>query len=560
MTNQFGVSRRRFWKSPPTDELILNTDAAVNIEEGVISIGAVIRNHRGEVMGSMGKVINGNYSPLTAEMLAIREGLEFAVESGLGVNIAETDSLLSVQTINLHFPFSPVLNIAEDCRILLARMGNCLVRHAPRRTNQVAHGLALLAKLSRTDFMCCEDVPESIVNLIPGGEDQRVGSQVSRTTSIYLLSGIPCLQLNLCTPVDFDFSEPLYGKSALNCERKNLGVCGIEVKRSILAPIKAMESSKTTSPINGNAGSFLETQQSGCNFGDDVLTNERDDCSGKSMPQMSTIGNSTNIVWHKCAVEKSDRQQLLGQKGCVIWITGLSGSGKSTLACALSRGLHARGKLAYILDGDNVRHGLNSDLCFNAEDRAENIRRIGEVAKLFADSGVICIASLISPYRKERDACRALLPEGDFIEVFMDVPLQVCETRDPKGLYKLARAGKIKGNHLQASISFCKDLFHASAVLLFLLLLLLILVLGNQMCKDSCCFIFTVKKNDAAAGNSTIRIGTEHLSCFTGVDDPYEPPLNSEIVLHQQGGVCDSPTNLAEIVISYLERKGYLEA
>ncbi|CAI9756079.1 unnamed protein product [Fraxinus pennsylvanica] len=166
MTNQFGVSRRRFWKSPPTDELILNTDAAVNIEEGVISIGAVIRNHRGEVMGSMGKVINGNYSPLTAEMLAIREGLEFAVESGLGVNIAETDSLLSVQTINLHFPFSPVLNIAEDCRILLARMGNCLVRHAPRRTNQVAHELALLAKFSRTDFMCCEDVPESIVNLV----------------------------------------------------------------------------------------------------------------------------------------------------------------------------------------------------------------------------------------------------------------------------------------------------------------------------------------------------------------------------------------------------------
>ncbi|XP_022856791.1 adenylyl-sulfate kinase 3-like isoform X2 [Olea europaea var. sylvestris] len=312
------------------------------------------------------------------------------------------------------------------------------------------------------------------------------------------MTGIPSLQLNLCTPADFYFSEPLYGKSgqlklsALNCKRRNSGVSGIEVKQSILAPIKAMDSSKTTSPINGNAGSFREKQQSGCNSGDDLLTNERDDCSGKSMPQMSSVGNSTNIVWHKCTVEKSDRQQLLGQKGCVIWITGLSGSGKSTLACALSRGLHARGKLTYVLDGDNVRHGLNSDLCFKAEDRAENIRRIGEVAKLFADAGVICIASLISPYRKERDACRALLPEGDFIEVFMDVPLQVCEMRDPKGLYNLARAGKIKG--------------------------------------------------------------------FTGVDDPYEPPLNSEIVLHQQGGVCDSPTNLAEIVISYLERKGYLEA
>ncbi|XP_057488174.1 adenylyl-sulfate kinase, chloroplastic-like, partial [Actinidia eriantha] len=119
--------------------------------------------------------------------------------------------------------------------------------------------------------------------------------------------------------------------------------------------------------------------------------------------------------------------------------------GKSTLACALSRGLHSRGKLTYILDGDNVRHGLNRDLSFKAEDRAENIRRIGEVAKLFADAGVICIASLISPYRKDRDACRSLLPEGDFIEVFMNVPLQVCEARDPKGLYKLARAGKIKG-------------------------------------------------------------------------------------------------------------------
>uniref|UniRef100_A0A2N9FPY4 Adenylyl-sulfate kinase n=1 Tax=Fagus sylvatica TaxID=28930 RepID=A0A2N9FPY4_FAGSY len=120
-------------------------------------------------------------------------------------------------------------------------------------------------------------------------------------------------------------------------------------------------------------------------------------------------------------------------------------SGKSTLACALSRGLHLRGKLTYILDGDNVRHGLNSDLSFKAEDRAENIRRIGEVAKLFADAGIICIASLISPYRKDRDGCRVLLPEGEFIEVFLDVPLQVCEARDPKGLYKLARCGKIKG-------------------------------------------------------------------------------------------------------------------
>ncbi|XP_074308857.1 adenylyl-sulfate kinase 3-like isoform X2 [Silene latifolia] len=159
---------------------------------------------------------------------------------------------------------------------------------------------------------------------------------------------------------------------------------------------------------------------------------------------MSTVDKSSNIVWHECSIGKPERQQLLQQKGCVIWITGLSGSGKSTVACALSRSLHSRGKLTYVLDGDNVRHGLNKDLTFGPEDRAENIRRVGEVAKLFSDAGVICIASLISPYRRDRDACRALLPKGDFIEVFMDVPLELCEARDPKGLYKLARAGKIK--------------------------------------------------------------------------------------------------------------------
>ncbi|KAH9301608.1 hypothetical protein KI387_013191, partial [Taxus chinensis] len=162
-------------------------------------------------------------------------------------------------------------------------------------------------------------------------------------------------------------------------------------------------------------------------------------------PPATTMEKATNIVWQECPVNKVERQKLLGQKGCVIWITGLSGSGKSTLACALSQALYSRGKLSYLLDGDNVRHGLNKNLGFSAEDRTENIRRIGEVAKLFVDSGVICIASFISPYRMDRDACRALLPAGEFIEIFMNFPLQICEERDAKGLYKLARAGKIKG-------------------------------------------------------------------------------------------------------------------
>lgn len=176
------------------------------------------------------------------------------------------------------------------------------------------------------------------------------------------------------------------------------------------------------------------------------------DCSSHADPgddphhrQVSTGRKSTNIVWHECPVGKTERQNLLGQKGCLIWITGLSGSGKSTLACSLSRELHRRGNLTYVLDGDNVRYGLNRDLSFKPEDRAENIRRIGEVGKLFVDAGIICIASLISPYRRDRDACRALLPKGDFIEVFVDMPLELCEARDSKGLYKLARAGKITG-------------------------------------------------------------------------------------------------------------------
>ncbi|TXG66322.1 hypothetical protein EZV62_007597 [Acer yangbiense] len=195
---------------------------------------------------------------------------------------------------------------------------------------------------------------------------------------------------------------------------------------------------------------------------------------------MSTVGNSTNIFWQECPVGKLERQRLLNQKGCVVWITGLSGSGKSTLACSVNRELYSKGKMSYILDGDNLRHGLNKDLGFKAEDRTENIRRVGEVAKLFADAGLICIASLISPYRKDRDACRAMLPDSNFIEA-----------RDSKGLYKLARAGKIKG--------------------------------------------------------------------FTGIDDPYEPPLSCEIEIIQKDGVCATPGDMAGEVMTYLEEKGYLQ-
>ncbi|RCV39193.1 hypothetical protein SETIT_8G204000v2 [Setaria italica] len=213
--------------------------------------------------------------------------------------------------------------------------------------------------------------------------------------------------------------------------------------------------------------------------------------AGISKLVTSTVGKSTNILWHECPIGQNERQMLLNQKGCVVWITGLSGSGKSTLACALSRELHSRGHLAYVLDGDNLRHGLNRDLSFKAEDRAENIRRVGEVAKLFADAGLICIASLISPYRSDRSACRNLLPNSSFIEVFLNAPLEVCEARDPKGLYKLARAGKIKG--------------------------------------------------------------------FTGIDDPYEPPSDCEIVIECKIGDCPSPKSMADQVVSYLEANGFLE-
>jgi len=153
---------------------------------------------------------------------------------------------------------------------------------------------------------------------------------------------------------------------------------------------------------------------------------------------------ATNIIWHQSEVNQAAREELLKQKGVVIWFTGLSGSGKSTIANQVANALHQLGKLTYVLDGDNIRHGLNKNLGFSPEDREENIRRIGEVAKLFADAGVITTTAFISPYRKDRDKAREILEDGRFIEVFVDCALEVCESRDPKGLYKKARAGEIK--------------------------------------------------------------------------------------------------------------------
>lgn len=150
-----------------------------------------------------------------------------------------------------------------------------------------------------------------------------------------------------------------------------------------------------------------------------------------------------NLVWHAGAVTKADRETISGHKSCTIWMTGLPASGKSTLAVALEKALWDRGIHSYVLDGDNIRHGLNKDLGFSPEDRVENIRRIGEVAKLFTAAGVINVTAFISPYRVDRDQARALVEKGEFIEVFVDCPVEECERRDPKGHYKKARAGEI---------------------------------------------------------------------------------------------------------------------
>ena len=196
---------------------------------------------------------------------------------------------------------------------------------------------------------------------------------------------------------------------------------------------------------------------------------------------------SPGVVWHESEVSRAERWQAAGVRGATVWLTGLSGSGKSTVAGALARRLAALGALAYPLDGDNVRHGLNGDLGFSAADRAENVRRIAEVARLFADAGVIVLVPVISPYRDGRDHARRLHEEAGlpFIEVFVDTPIDVCEARDPKGLYAKARAGELTG--------------------------------------------------------------------FTGVDDPYEPPLHPNVLV---AGGDVSPEQGADAIVRCLAVAG----
>lgn len=204
-----------------------------------------------------------------------------------------------------------------------------------------------------------------------------------------------------------------------------------------------------------------------------------------------TEQKATNVHWHHGEINRPQREKLLGQKGATLWFTGLSGSGKSTVAVALEAALYDMGKLCYRLDGDNIRLGINKNLGFSAEDRAENIRRIGEIAKLFVDSGVIALSSFVSPYLADRDSVRALHNASDmpFIEIYVECPLEVAEERDPKGLYKKARAGEIKN--------------------------------------------------------------------FTGIDDPYEAPVNPELVLNTAELTLEQEV---QAILDYLRERGILPA
>jgi adenylyl-sulfate kinase len=236
-----------------------------------------------------------------------------------------------------------------------------------------------------------------------------------------------------------------------------------------------------------------------------------------------------NIIEHKHKVTKEDRQNLLKQKSPVIWLTGLSGSGKSTIANELSVKLHREGKLAYILDGDNIRMGLNKDLGFSDEDRKENIRRIAEVAKLLSDSGVIVITAFISPFREERDEAKKIIGEDNFIEVYVSATLDVCEKRDPKGLYKKARLGEIKmftgidspyESPLNPSLTLFTDLYNINE------------------CTDQIdaylrmnCYIESLKEVDNLDKRKTISIDFDgvihkYSKGFQGLENAYDSPMN----------------------------------
>ena len=206
---------------------------------------------------------------------------------------------------------------------------------------------------------------------------------------------------------------------------------------------------------------------------------------------MTESNKATNVVWHEGHVERTAREGLVNQRGCTVWLTGLPSSGKSTIGFSLEHWLVQQGRLAYVLDGDNIRHGLNKNLGFSAEDRDENIRRIGEVTKLFADAGLISITSFVSPYRADRDRARKLHDEAGipFIEVFVDTQLEECEKRDPKGLYKKARAGEIPN--------------------------------------------------------------------FTGISDPYEAPLNAEVVLKTTEAKLEE---CVATLVASLKERGILSA
>jgi adenylyl-sulfate kinase len=164
----------------------------------------------------------------------------------------------------------------------------------------------------------------------------------------------------------------------------------------------------------------------------------------QDMESQNVRSKTKDTYWSRSRITTSQREALNRHTGCIVWLTGLSGAGKSTIAVRLEQSLYKLRRRAYILDGDNIRHGLCSDLGFSHDDRTENIRRTGEVARLFADAGIICIAAFISPYRTDRDLARRIAPRGKFLEVYVNAPLEVCEERDPKGLYARARAGELK--------------------------------------------------------------------------------------------------------------------